>query len=98
MKTLMTYISDKGSVVINGVYFSNGIGDGTYKVMFDNAKPDGIKFVAGIDLRDCPAVDIWMSDCDSSKSVQFGARDFNYAQVIGFGIDGDGNLIIWKLF
>lgn len=98
MKFLMTYIADKGSVVINGICFSNGIGDGIYKVMFDNAKPDDTKMVAEIDLRDCPAVDIWLSDCDSSKAVQFGARDFYDAQAIGFGFDGGGNLIIWKLF
>lgn len=43
MKTLMTYIADKGSVVINGICFSNGIGDGEYEVLFTNEKTRGYK-------------------------------------------------------
>lgn len=60
MKSLMTYACDKGSIVINGICFSNGIGDGMYEVMYANEKPNDIKEIAWIDLRDCHVVNIWL--------------------------------------
>ena len=38
-KHLMNYIADKGSVVVNGVCFSNGHGDGMFGVYFTPEKP-----------------------------------------------------------
>lgn len=98
MKTLMTYSADKGSVVINSIYFSNGIGDGEFNVVFADTHPNNIKAVAQIDLRQTPLVEIWGYDCEPTTEKIFTYADFDNAQVIEFGIDGDGNLIIWKLF
>lgn len=98
MQTLMTYITDKSSVIINGICFSNGIGDGEYKVLFANEKPVDIEPIAWVDFRVCPAINIWRFDWTPDKNVQFVAIDFDSANAIGFGFNSDGDLIIWKLF
>lgn len=99
MKSLMTYACDKGSVVINGICFSNGIGDGMYDVFFnDDMKPIDIKEIAWIDLRDCHVVNIWESDCNAASARPFTSADFDNAQAIGLGFSNDGDLYIWKLF
>lgn len=98
MRKLMNYVADKCSVVINGIPFRNGIGDGVYEVLFANEKPVDIEPIAWVDLRDCPAIHIWCFDCSPDKNVQFTASDFDNAQAIEFGFNSDGDLIIWKLF
>lgn len=98
MQKLMTYIADKGSVVINGICFSNRIGDGEYEVLFANEKPADIKPIAWVDLRDCPAIHIWRFDWSPDKNVQFTASDLDNALAIELGFNSDGDLIIWKLF
>lgn len=74
MKALGTYICDKGSLVINGLCISNGVGDGEYYIYFfedkDDAKLKLLEFEEvsnnfWIDLRDCD-VEIWRYDCDSN--------------------------------
>lgn len=98
MRNLMTYVADKGSVVINGICFSNGVGDGAFEVVFFNKRPSDVKEIAWLDLRHMSFIEIWQFDCDPSRTETFQSVDFDNAQAIGFGIDGGGNLIIWKLF
>lgn len=57
----MNYIADKGSVVVNGVCFSNKYGDGMFGVYFTPKKPKSSNI--WIDLRDTPKVEIWEYDC-----------------------------------
>ena len=73
MKVLGTYICDKGSIVINGLCISNGVGDGGYYIYYFEDKDDPklklLEFeeINGdfwIDLRDCD-VTIWQYDCDA---------------------------------
>ena len=54
-KPLMEYAADKGSCVINGIAFSNEIGDGEFYVFFDKKLPKGFKLIENvwIDLREC---------------------------------------------
>ena len=98
MKTLMNYAADKGSVVINGIYFNNGIGDGVYSVIFADKRPENIQAAAWVDFRDCKNITIWCSDCDSSTSYTFDRWAFDRANAIEFGFDKSGNLVIWKMF
>ena len=95
---LMTYKADKGSVVINGIAFSNGFGDGEFKVIFVDIKPRNIQPNAWIDLRDVKEISIWEYDCDPKSAQKFTAKDFDNALAIEFGFDADYNLVIWKLF
>lgn len=71
MKTLGTYICDKGSLVVNGLCIRNGIGDGEFNIYYfedeDDAKLNGFEEVSDdfwIDLRNSD-VKIWEYDCDS---------------------------------
>lgn len=97
-KDLMIYNADKGSVVINGVSFHNGIGDGEFKVIFVDIKPRNIQTIAWIDLRDVKEISIWEYDTIPETAQKFESKDFDNAKAIEFGFDDDNNLIIWKLF
>lgn len=99
-KSLMSYRCDKGCFVINGICFDNGIGDVESHVIACDEKPEGVKELAWIDLRDTPKVHIWDYDCDPKSGIIFTAEDFYKAQVICIGImeeDNDGRVFIWKL-
>jgi len=96
--TLMTYIADKGSCVINGIGFSNGIGDGHFKVYVFDSKPENTEELAWIDLRDNNRFGIWDYDCDPSTITWFTNADVFHADAIGIGFDKDGNACLWKLF
>lgn len=65
MKLLTTYACDKGTCVLNGIGFDNGVGDGMYAVHYAEELPEGYKKVEGvfIDLRDTN-LDIYRYDCD----------------------------------
>ena len=102
-KHLMNYIADKGSVVVNGVCFSNGHGDGMFGVYFTPEKPKYSNI--WIDLRETPKIEIWEYDCimehkgETKPRVQtFTSADFENAQAIDLQIDSKGNLIISKYF
>lgn len=95
---LMTYKADTGSVVINGIAFSNGIGDGAFGVIFEKSKPANIEGIAWVDLRDVKEISIWEYDADPKSAQKFTAKDFDNALAIEFGFDADYNLVIWKLF
>lgn len=95
---LMTYKADKGSVVINGIAFSNGFGDGAFGVIFEKSKPAGIEPIGWVDLRDVKEISIWEYDCVPNSAQKFTAKDFDNALAIEFGFDADYNLVIWKLF
>lgn len=99
-KHLMDYIADKGSVVVNGVCFSNKHGDGVFGVFFTPEKPKSSNI--WIDLRDTPKVEIWEYDCccdgEKPRVRIFTSADFDNAMAIDLQIDDEGNLIISKYF
>lgn len=98
-KFLGTYICDKGSAVVNGVCFSNGIGDGEYDILFASAKPENVKTLAWVDLRDgVDVLKVWKFDCRPESEQSFSGADFDDAQAVEFGFDDAGNLVFWKLF
>lgn len=68
MEKIGTYGCEKGSLVINGICFSNGIGDGDYDIFYEKDPiniPSGFKKFDGVwvDLRDTD-LEIWEFDCD----------------------------------
>lgn len=98
LKYLGTYICDKGSAVVNGVCFSNGIGDGEYMIYYAPEQPENIKPLAWVDLRDVRSIDVWRYDCRPESGEVFTSADFDNAQAVEFGFDDDGSLIFWKIF
>lgn len=98
IRNLMRYTADKASVVINGVSFSNGIGDGEFGVFVCNKRPDGMTEKAWIDLRDAQEIKVWRYDCNPDDFRICTSKDFYNAKALGFGFDEDGNLYIWKMF
>lgn len=98
MNKLMTVCADKASIVINGICFSLDGSDGFFDVVF-TGKRSGVREQAWIDLRDCPLVEIWESDCNSDSWRTFTALDFDDAMAISFGFDKKTQeFCIWKLF
>lgn len=97
-KVLMNYMADKGSCVINGIAFSNGVGDGSYDVVVSNEKPANVEEVAWVDFRDKDEIGIWAYDCDPSSVYWYTSTDFYNAEAIGIGVGEDGDIHIWKMF
>lgn len=99
MNKLMTVYADKASIVINGICLSLGGSDGTYDVVFTGKRPSGVQEQAWIDLRDCPIVAIWESDCNPDSGHIFTALDFDDAMAISFGFNKKTQkFCIWKQF
>lgn len=97
-KVLMSYMADKGTCVVNGIGFSNGIGDGSYDVIVCDERPEEVGELAWVDFRDKDEIGIWAYDCDPSSINWFTSADFYHAEGIGLGMGDDGNLYIWKMF
>lgn len=98
MEKLMTVCADKASIVINGICFSLG-GDGSYDVVFAGKRPSGVREQAWIDLRDCPTVAIWESDCNPDSVHTFTTQDLDNAMAISLGFDEKTQkFCIWKQF
>ena len=95
-KILKTYTADVGSCVINGVFISNGVGDGTYDVIVYDQKPQDIEEIVWLDLREQEKIGIWDYDCDSSTVSWYIKSDFYNADAIGVGVDDNGNICICK--
>lgn len=99
MNKIITVYADKASIVINGICFSLGGSDGVYDVIFTEERPNGVQEQAWIDLRDCPLIAIWESDCNPESGRMFSAADFGNSQAVSFGFDKkSGNFYFWKLF
>lgn len=99
MNKLMTVCADKGSIVINGICFSLNGSDGTFDVVFTDKRPSDVQEQAWIDLRDCPIVAIWESDCNPDSGHIFTAQDFDNAMAIGLGFNKKTQkFCIWKQF
>ena len=98
MKLVMTYGCDKGSVVINGISFSNGFGDGEHGVYFTEEPPTRCHEVGFVDFRDVAKIEVWKHDCDPKSGIKLGREVFNWCQCVSFGFDKNGNLIFWKCF
>lgn len=99
MNKLMTVCADKASIVINGICFALGGSDGEFDVIFTEKRPSGVQEQAWIDLRDCPLVMIWESDCDSKTGHLFSAKDFGDAMAVSVGFNKKTKeFCIWKLF
>lgn len=99
MNKLMTVCADKGSIVINGICFPLNGSDGTFDVVFTDKRPSDVQEQAWIDLRDCPLVAIWESDCNPDSGHTFTAQDFDNAMAIGLGFKKKTQkFCIWKQF
>lgn len=104
MKRLGYYECDKGSIVINGICISNGIGDGGYDIYYyeneDDAKIDNFKEICNdlwIDLRDTD-IEIWTYDCDRNcKKIIITKENIN-ADALLFFKDNNGNIALVKYF
>lgn len=104
MKTLGTYGCDKGSLVINGICISNGIGDGEYDIYYfddeDDAKDNGFKEINNdfwIDLRDAD-LKIWTYDCNKNcKKIEITQENIKAEALLIFR-DNNGNFALVKYF
>lgn len=69
MKHLMIYSADVGSLVINGIWFNNGIGDGVFDVYYSQDLPEGYTYIndCWIDLRVMSDIIICATDTDRNK-------------------------------
>ena len=82
MKVIGTYQCDKGSVVMNGICISNGVGDGDYDILYaeEHEQMFGFNEVSKdlwIDLRDTD-VEIWTYDCDRNcDKIKITKNTFN---------------------
>lgn len=96
----MNTIADKGSVVVNGVCLSNGIGNGMFGVYFTNEQRHSKIW---IDLRVTPQLEIWEYDCIAQGETKprkkiFTSKDFENAKAVNLSFDDEHNLIISKYF
>lgn len=99
MNKLMTVCADKASIVINGICLSLGGSDGAFDVVFTDKRPSGVQEQAWIDLRDCPLVAIWESDCNPESGHLFNTKDFGDAMAVSVGFNKKTKeFCIWKLF
>lgn len=104
MKILGTYGCDKGSLVVNGICISNGIGDGEYDIYyFDNAeeaKEMSFKEINNdfwVDLR-FTDLKLWTCDCDKNcKKITITKENTNADALLIFK-DYDGNIALVKYF
>lgn len=98
MRKLMEYGADKGSIVVNGVCFDNGNGDGSYDVFFSKELPKGFKLIKGVwfDLRD-EDLKIWFYDCDSESFMTFTSKQLG-CYAVQFSIDENGNFCVVTYF
>lgn len=104
MKKLLSYIADVGSLVINGVYFNNNVGDGEFDVYFLNNPKPGLKKIEGvwIDLRNNNTITINQYDCDNFTTPKynrytFTRQDLN-CQALELYRDDEGNIYFIKYF
>jgi len=76
MRKLMDYYADKGSLVINGVGFNNGFGDGSFEVFYSETLPRGYEIVNNVwfDLRDVRLI-IWEYDCSDKDTKVFSGTE-----------------------
>jgi hypothetical protein len=101
MEKIGTYGCDKGSLVINGICFSNGIGDGDYDIFYEKdptAIPSNFKKFDGVwvDLRDAD-LEIWELDCDkNSKKTIITATSINADALEIYRYNGD--ILLVKYF
>lgn len=96
MKHLMSYVSDKGVCVINGVCFANGAGDGNFDIYFDSEKSNLPYANVWFDLR-CSKLKIWQNDCDKKMGVATFTREDLGCDAVCFNFK-DGDVIIQKYF
>lgn len=104
MKNLGYCSCDKGSIVINGICISNGIGDGVYDIRFyeseEEATKDNFKVISHdlwIDLR-YTDIEIWTYDCNSNcKKILVNKENIN-ADALKVYKKGDGSIAFVKYF
>lgn len=104
MKILGTYVCDKGSLVINGICISNGIGDGEYGIYYfdseEKAKEMNFKEINNnfwIDLRETN-LKLWAYDCDKNCKKIIITKEIIGADALLFFKDVDGNIALVKYF
>lgn len=104
-KLLCAYGADAGSVVINGISFNNGLGDGFFKVYYSDKLPKGVKVMPDyvwIDLRNNYPITIHGYDCNENgeeiyPNYTFTKKDFKGADalcVVRYG----GDIYLVKYF
>lgn len=97
-KHLLNYCADRGSVVVNGLWLSNGIGDGTFGVFFTQ---EYFESDIWVDFSEVKRLEIKTYDVLSSslcKEFVFTSKDLENSEAVGLSFDKDGNLIISKIF
>ena len=104
MKKLFEYGADAGTCVINGIGFSNGVGDGGYNVYYCETMPKGVKLFEDIwvDLRNGYGLTIHGHDCNKKgeeyePNKSFTKEDLN-AKGLQIGKDNSGNIYLIKYF
>lgn len=99
MKHLTTYEADKGSFVVNGVAFNNGVGDGQFDVYYSEVIPEGFEKIEGVwfDLRECNLI-VWLYDCSEGKDFTEYTKEQLGCEAIEFAKDKDGNICLIKYF
>lgn len=104
-KLLCGYMADAGTCVINGIGFSNGLGDGYFKVYYTDKLPRGIKEMPNatwIDLRNDYPITIHGYDCNErNKEIEpnytFTKKDFKGADALCVVANG-GDIYLVKYF
>lgn len=98
LKDLMTYQAEGGSLVINGVGFGNGVGDGEFYVFFANDLPSGFQYVSDcwIDLR-VSKLEIWQRDWERTPRI-FNHIDLENATAVRIARNDTGDFCIVRYF
>ena len=101
-KVVGFYEADKGTFVLNGVGFTNGVGDGRFDIIIDTdeaSNEEKKRQKAWFDIRDFAASRNFTYkdyDCDGGKDCEL-ILDMNAEAVLLF-FDADGNAIFKKYF
>lgn len=104
MKILGEYACDKASMVINGICFSNGFGDGEYTIYYcdsieeaENNEFENLSNNLWVDLRETN-IYIWSYDCDNNcKKIAITKENIN-AEAIMIFKNNKGDFALVKEF
>lgn len=104
MRKIGTYCCDAGSLVINGIGISNGIGDGDYDIYYFESESEALKhnykntsLDLWIDLR-TTSIQLWTYDCDRDCHKIYLDSYILNADAVTIWKDEDGNFALVRYF
>lgn len=100
LKKIGEYGADGGTIRINNIWISNGVGDGNFNVYFAATKPENFEEIngLGIDLQLCKSIKIGVHDTVNGIYNEFNSKDLDNARYVTIAKDKNGNFCLIKKF